>query len=263
MTFIKQSSDAPAFPDIVWSQPESRQARGKLLIIGGNAQSLSAPLEAYAAAEKAGAGALHVLLPQALKSIAGRMLEHGTYAPSTPSGSFARKALDSFLHESSWADGVLLAGSLGRNSETAIVVESFMGKYFSALTLTRDAADYVIASPSNLDRRPAHTVLVISIAQLQKLGKTLGLTQAVTFDMDLLQLTGLLRDLSSTQGISFVIKHLSRIIVAHDGRVSVTELPKDIDVWRVRTAAYASVWLMQQPSKPFEAFTTAIHESIK
>jgi hypothetical protein len=261
MSLVKQTATEPAYEDMLWAKPETQQARGKLLIIGGNAQSISAPMEAFGIATKAGAGSIHVLLPQALRSVAGRILEHGAYAPSTPSGSFSRRALDSFLQEAQWADSVLLAGSLGRNSETAIVIDSFLAKHNGPVIITRDAADYIIASPDVLNRA-ANTVLVISIAQLQKLGKALKLAQPITFSMDLLQLTSLLRDLSSTHGITFVVLHLEHIIVAHDGQVSATTLNADPEVWRVKTAAYASVWLMQHPNKPFEALTTAIHESI-
>jgi hypothetical protein len=33
----------------------------------------------------------------------------------------------------------------------------------------------------------------------------------------------------------------------------------DRPVWRIETAATAAVWWLQNPSKPFEALTTAAH----
>jgi NAD(P)H-hydrate repair Nnr-like enzyme with NAD(P)H-hydrate dehydratase domain len=260
--FTKQTVTDPAFSDVLWSKPENKQARGKLLIIGGNEQGLSAPMDAFNAATNAGIGEARVLLPNALKKVTGNVLEFGSYAPSTPSGSFNQLALAEFIDSSVWADATLFAGSLGRNSETAIVLEKYLQKHKGPVIISQDAVDYVIAATHVLTKRGT-TILVMSLAQLQKYAKNIKLPQAITFQMDLLQLTAVVQDLSSTRGVSFVVKHLKNIIVAHDGNVSVTQLTDDIDVWRVKTAACVSVWLIQQPEKPFEAISTAVWEYIQ
>jgi len=260
--FIKQTVTEPAFSDLLWSKPENKQARGKLLIIGGNEQGLAAPLEAFSTAADTGIGEARVLLPNALKKIAGKVLEFGSYAPSTPSGSFNQQALAEFIDESAWADAVLFAGSLGRNSETAIVIEQYLKKHSGPIIIAQDAVDYAIAAPDALHKRGT-TVLVLSMAQLQRYAKNIKLPQAVTFQMDLLQLTAVLKDLSSTSGVSFVVKHLKNVIVAHDGDVSVTQLSEEVDIWRVKTAANVSVWLVQQPEKLFEAITTGVGQQFQ
>ena len=38
-------------------------------------------------------------------------------------------ALAPLLDLAQWADGVLLAGDIGRNSETTVLLETFMSKY--------------------------------------------------------------------------------------------------------------------------------------
>ena len=126
--WLTQTKDKPLFPELEWSRPENRSAAGKLLIIGGNAHGFAAPAEAYAVATKAGIGTARVLLPDAVRKIVGRLWENGEFAPSTPSGSFGQKALDEFLLQGSWADAVLFAGDLGRNSETAILLEKSLQK---------------------------------------------------------------------------------------------------------------------------------------
>ncbi|HSX27740.1 MAG TPA: hypothetical protein VLG25_03070, partial [Patescibacteria group bacterium] len=117
----KQTKDKPLFPDLLWSRPENRAQAGKLLIIGGNAHGFAAPAEAYGQALEAGIGVVRVLLPDAVKAVAKHALETVDFAPSTPSGSFSKKGLAEFISHASWADGVLIAGDLGRNSETAIL----------------------------------------------------------------------------------------------------------------------------------------------
>src|SRR5690348_6592497 len=117
--WYKQTLDKPLFPKLAWSRPETKQTAGKLLIIGGNLHGFAAPAEAFTHAKAAGIGTTKVLLPNALQKTVGTMLETGEYAPSTPSGSFSKAALDTWLDFSTWADGILLAGDIGRNSETA------------------------------------------------------------------------------------------------------------------------------------------------
>src|SRR5690606_2767000 len=143
-TFWIKQSGQPVFPDLLWSRPESRQARGKLLIIGGNSFGFSAVGQAYKEAEAAGAGAVRVLMPEAIRKVVGTILEHAEYGASTPSGSFSQAALGQWLDNAAWADGVLIAGDLGRNSETAILMEKFLAKSDAAVTLTKDAIEYVI-----------------------------------------------------------------------------------------------------------------------
>ncbi len=255
--WVTQTKDKPLFPELEWSRPENLQAAGKLLIIGGNAHGFAAPAEAYAVAVKTGIGTARVLLPDAIRKIVGRFLENGEFAPSTPSGSFSQKALDELLLQSNWADAVLLAGDLGRNSETAILLEKFLEKSPLAVTLTKDAVDYVTSSPQAVLHRP-NTLLVLSLSQLQRLGIAAKFTQPIAFSMDLFHLSEWLHDFTLECKLSVVVKHLDHMIVAIEGKVSSTKLDQDKQIWRVEAAAKASVWWLQNPQKPFQSITTSI-----
>lgn len=254
----RQAHDAPLFADLLWSRPENRHAAGKLLIVGGNLYGFAAAGEAYEAAVQAGVGATRVLLPDALRATVGRTFEAGEFAPSTPSGSFSQKALDAFLADAAWADGVLLAGDLGRNSETAILLEKFLAAYPGQLTIAKDAADYFTATPGALLSRP-DTTLVISLAQLQKLAAAAPFHAPFTFGMDLLHLTAALHDFTVQYPLRIITLHLGTLFVAADGEISTTKLAPNPDIWRVRTAAAASVWWLQNPGRTFPALTTAAY----
>jgi hypothetical protein len=206
---------------------------------------------------KAGIGIAHVLLPNATKRLVGGVLETGDYAASTPSGSFSQSALGELLPHALWADGVLLAGDLGRNSETAILLEKFTAAYHGQLTITKDAADYFTLAPQALITRP-ETTLVVSFAQLQKLATTAKFPQPFVFSMDLLRLVEALHNLTRMYPINIVVKHLATIIVASSGQVSTTKLVTDKDIWRVAVASHTAVWWLQNPAKPYEAITTAV-----
>lgn len=255
----KQAPHKPLFPDLVWSRPEQKVTAGKLLVIGGNLHAFSAPAEAFGEAEKAGAGTVRVILPDATKKIVGRIMEHIEYAPSTPSGSFNQKALVELLDLSHWADGVLLAGDLGRNSETAILLEKFASKYTGQLTFTKDAADYAISSPEVIRSRN-QTMLVLTFAQLQKFAISLNYDKPFTFNMDLLRLVECLHELTKLFVPYIIVKHQNQIHCAANGQVVSTKLEKDMEIWRVKTSAHGVVWWLQNPNKPLEALATAIVE---
>lgn len=260
--WLKQPSDKPLYPDLLWSRPENKLQAGKLLIIGGNSQGFAAAGEAFGTAAKAGVGTARVLLPVSLQKTVGRIFEVGEYAASTPSGSFSKAALAEYLDMSLWADGILLAGDLGRNSETAILLESYLDKFKGQVTVTRDVVTYFGELPTVVLTRPK-TLLVLSMSQLQKLGISSRFTMAFTLGMDLLRLIENLHEFTKRYEVSIITKHHETIIVAVNGQISTTKLSTDQKVWRLRTATFASVWMLQNPSKPFEALTTAVHEATK
>jgi len=252
----RQAHDKPLFPDLLWSRPENRQHAGKLLIVGGNLHGFAAPAEAYQMSLQAGIGTARVLLPDALQKTVGRAFEAGEYAPSTPSGSFSQQALDELLAYSHWADGVFVAGDLGRNSETAILLEKFAEKYTGKLTFTKDAADYFTSTPQKVLMRP-DTLFVVSLAQLQKLALSASFTHAFTFTMDLIHLVETLHEFTTTFQTSIIVKHLDNVLVAHRGQVSSTKLSQDEEVWRLPAATHAAVWWLQNSQQSFEALTTS------
>jgi hypothetical protein len=254
---VKQGS-SPLFKDLLWDKPETKQQAGKLLIIGGNAHSFAAPANAYVVAEQAGIGAAKVLLPQALQKIVGHIIENGEFAPSNKSGSFAKNALAEWLSFASWADGVLLAGDFGRNSETAVVLEQFIERTNRQTTITHDALDYFTANPEKLLQ--SNLTCVTSFAQLQRLAISSRFTNAFTYTMTVNQMTEALHLFTSIHSISVVLLHNGVFYVAKDGDVSTTKDTKDQQTWRIKTAATLSVWELQHPTKAFAALTTGIFE---
>lgn len=253
----KQTKDKPLFPDLLWSRPENKAHAGKLLIIGGNSFGFAAVGEAYNEAGRAGIGTARVLLPDAIKKVAGLVLQNGEFAPSTPSGSFSQASLSDWLEHAAWADGVLIAGDLAKNSETAIVLEKFLEKYSGQVTITKDAGDYVVSNPKLVLKREK-TLLVVSFAQLQKIIAGSSFAKALTFDMDLLKLVEILHNFTITHSVCITLKHLDTLYVAYGGQVSTTQTTEIDEIWRVKMAAHASVWWLQNPEKPFEAISCSL-----
>jgi hypothetical protein len=256
--WLKQTPNKPLFGDLLWSRPENRRNAGKLLIVGGNTHSVAAPGMAYSAAEKAGAGTIRVLLPQATKKVVGRVFPAAEFTPSTPSGSFSREALAQLLEGAEWADGVLLAGDFGRNSETAILLELFAAKYKGQLTASQDGLDYFLNKKSLLFER-ANSLAVINFGKLQKLAQNNRSQPPIKYSMNLRQLVEVLSEWTRETNISLVTTHAEQFVIAAENKISTTPMPEESN-WQVELAAYASVWLMQQPNKPFEVLTTSIFD---
>lgn len=248
----KQSVDAPLFEDILWSRPETKHGAGKLLIIGGNLHGFAAVGEAYAAAEKGGAGTIRLVLPDSLRKTVGPLGPY-EFAPSTPSGSFARDALSELLIGAHWADMILLAGDFGRNSETAILLENFVTKYQGPLVVTGDSIDYFYTHPQLLSDRE-QTAVAPSISQLQKFTTALKFETPILHDMGLMLLVQALHNFSQTHMPTILTKELDSIVVANDGKVSSTKTKASLTA----AAASATVLWMQNPSKPYESITSAL-----
>jgi NAD(P)H-hydrate repair Nnr-like enzyme with NAD(P)H-hydrate dehydratase domain len=251
-----RQTDAPLFPQLEWSRPELKAQAGKLLIIGGTKHGFAVPAEAYSAAAQAGAGSMHVLLPESLRRSVGKLFPEADFAPSTISGSFAGSSLAEWCAAAHWADGVLLPGDISRNSETTILLESFLEKHSGQVTLTKDAADLLCQQPLSILHRP-ETLLVLAMGQLQKLGSEAHFPRAFTGEMGLVQLADALYEFTKRFAPYIVVKHQGQLVVAAAGQISTTPYPNDQSVWRLRAATIASVWWMQNPSKPFQALTTA------
>ena len=240
-----------------WSRPENKLHAGKLLVVGGSAHGFAAPAEAFAESSRAGIGTARAFLPASIQKIVGIIIESAAYGASTPSGSFSQRALGDLLVESTWADGVLVSGDLGRNSETAILLEKFLAKYPHSVTLTKDAVDYVTAAPQSVLARE-HTALVLSLSQLQRLAVASGFEHAITFKMDLLHLVDWLHMFTERFKPHIIVKHLDTIFVAVNGTVSTTKLAHDLPMWRLKVATHASVWWIQNQAKPFDALSMSI-----
>jgi hypothetical protein len=312
--WFKQTPDKPLFDDLLWSRPENRLHAGKLLIVGGNRHAVTAPGSAYSATVKAGAGTVRVLLPDATRKMIGKIFPEAEFASSTPSGSFSRKALDQLLENAAWADGVLLSGDFGRNSETAILLDSFAAKFSGRLTVAQDGLDYFLNKNSQFFSRP-NTLAVINFGKLQKLAQNNRPQPPIRYSMNLRQLVEVLNEWLEQTEIQLLTNHADQFVAASNNKISTTPMPSSAqqahaDVvqgtgeqqtepymkygegaaqpvtpqsaastsgaagsasrqagavrllgnWQIELAAYAAVWLMQQPTKPFEALATSIYD---
>jgi hypothetical protein len=257
-TYWHRQTTKPLFPELEWSRPEIRAQAGKLLIIGGTGYEFQAPANAYGDALDAGIGVAKVLLPDSMQKVVRDIFPEAEFAPSTPSGSFASTSQAQFMDLATWSDGVLFPGNLGRNSETTVLLESFLEKFEGQVTLTKDAADLICQQPISALHRP-NTLVVLAMGQLRQLGSQAHFPRAFTTDMGLVPLVEALHEFTKRFALNVSTRHQGHYVVAVDGQVSTTPVTGEKPVWRLQAATSASVWWLQNPTKPFEAVTTAVH----
>jgi hypothetical protein len=262
---LRQKVGEPLFPDLLWARPENKQQAGKVLVIGGNSYSLSDPAMAYNHVEKAGVGAIRVLLPDKAGKLLPKSVLPVDLSPTNVSGSFALKSLDSWLEHTAWADAVLLAGDFGRNSETAILVEKYLTKTTVPLIFTNDALHYleipVLASATT------HVFAVGGLGQLQRILTALGASVSPSLK-DPLQLFCEKWEMLSRQHprITWVSSFHSLRVVATNGAVCVceqkpnattTKPDEEPEHWRLPLASVLSVYAAQHLGDPFKLAVSA------
>ncbi len=238
--------------------PGKKLGAGKLLIIGGQAQEFIHVAESYMHTEKAGAGSIRVIMPDSTRKIT-RMLPNIEYASSNSSGSFAKAALAELLDASQWADAVLLAGDLGKNSETNLMLESYVKMYRGPLTIAHEAMPSLTSPAVELFQRDTTTIL-LTLDEFQKIGTRLKFERPVTSNIGNLELADILHLLTTKYAATIVIRAVNQIWNSSTGQVAVTKTNNVTSTTCL--AAHSAVWTMQNPSKVFEATTTAVYCSL-
>lgn len=245
----------PLYPNMIWSRPENKQGAGKLLIIGGQAQEFITVAQTYTAAEKAGAGSIRVILPVSTRSVT-KMLPNIEYAPANPSGSFARAALAELLEAAQWSDAVLLAGDMGKNSETSLLLESLITSYSGLLIINQSALESITIDAHQLYARD-NTIVVITREQLQKTGIDLGFEKPVTSRTGNPEFGDILHTMIETNAASIVVIDEQNIWTAADKLVALTHKKTVSQISEISAAS--AVWSMQNPQKIAQALSTAVY----
>lgn len=253
----RQTSSKPLFPDVDWNKPERKSQAGKLLIVGGNKLGFSAVAESYQLALETGVGSVKVLLPDCLKKTVPKTLTDVIFASCNQSGGLDKDALTALTDTSVWADGVLLVGDAGRNSETAVVYERFIEAYHGRLTVTRDAIDLVKNNPQLIVER-ADTLIVASFAQVQKMFQAVYYPKILTFSMQLMQLVEALHKFTITYPCAIVTLHKDTIIVAHSGDIVTQTWDNPMAIWRGSVATNAASYWLWSPASGLESITHSL-----
>lgn len=253
----RQTPNQPLYPDFEWIKPEQKTKSGKLGIVGGQKIGILAVNEAYETANKNGAGAVKILLPDALKKTLPKDFEGASFGPTNLSGSLSKEAINELVAMGDWSDVTLFIGDCGRSSETSILYETFLSSHEGPVVITRDAFDILRESNKLLLSRDK-TLLVLSFAQLQKLFQLSYYPIVLTFSMQLAQLVEALHKLTITYPVSITVLHKDNLVIARAGEVVSTPWNNAMAIWRGQTATKMATYWMWQPNDPLMCFAASI-----
>lgn len=266
--FWQVQSEKLLFPDIAWSKPEQKSQAGKLLIVGGHANSFRALATAYEIALKTGAGEVKIIAPDSLRKLMPKNILDVIFAPSEQSGGFSKQASEILKAGENWADSILIIGDLGKNSETAIVLESFIINSEKPTLVTRDAIDLTINSISQIVEKP-NISLIASLQQMQKIFRTIFYPRAITFSMQLSMLADTLHKFTSTFPIEIITFHQENLIISDNG--AVFSMPQNsklnhgqlspLRIWSGEIPAKIAVFQLWSRENRAQSTITAIAES--
>ena len=260
MNYWQKQGKTPLFAEIDQERPEQRAQAGRLLVIGGQKGSFFAVAAAVEQAKKIGFGTVKVLLPDSLKAKVPADADV-VFAPSEAAGGFGKAALEHVRAATEQADYVLVIGDLGKNSETAVLLQEFLKTDKKPVLLTRDAVDLVAVGAVDWAQRENIT-LCATLPQLQKIFKALYYPKILTLSMPVHQLVETLHKFTITYPLTILTYHNAQVITATGGEVMTTEL-KDTQYtpislwsgeWAVKTAALAT-W---NAGQTLAAATTAL-----
>jgi len=259
----KQEPDKPLFPDVLWNKPEQKSKAGKLLIVGGSAHGFRAVVNAYQTALDNGAGSAKVALPDALRQVAtaGSSRQEAVssefiFLPTNDGGGLSLKGLPELAAATERADGVLLVGDTGMNSETAVLLDKVLFANITPVVITRDSVDLLLGDPEKLANRE-NTVLVMSFAQTQKLFQKVYYPKILTFSMNLVNLVENLHKFTITYLVTVVTHHQENLIVAHGGEVITQKSGNQMGILSGELATKCACYGLWTKNQPLAAVATA------
>ena len=134
---IYQQKDKPLFPDLLWNEPSLQNLKPKVLIIGGNKQSLKGPIAGFDLLKDA--ANLTMILPDCWQESLKDHSDDIVFCPSSPSGSLSESGKQEILDLVKENDIVLLIGSLTRNSQTKRLIVDLIDNLSKPVVLAGDS----------------------------------------------------------------------------------------------------------------------------
>lgn len=262
-----QPTDQP-FPDLIWNRPEQKQQAGTITIVGGSSGSFLAVSKAEQACLKLGVGEAKLILPDSLT----KLLPSGpqiNFVDSNPSGGMAKKALPKLIAAAEASDACLLIGDLGKNPETAALLETFVNDVFAddtqlnqPLILARDAVDAAIDATHVLVQQK-NVLLIISFTQLQKTFRQVLYPVVLTFAMPINKIVEALHKFTITYPLTLALFHQNQFLIAQDGKIISLPFNQAMAIWQGEIPAEIACWAMWSPNQLLEASATALTKTEK
>lgn len=245
---IEKQSDKPLYEDILWSRPVRRT--GRVLLVGGHRDGFAELQKLYQGFEDAQVAECHLALPDKLSKLVGS-LEGISLLASNPSGSVARDALAELVHLANESDLVSLGPDLSNNSETTLVMQRLITETRASILIPPQSTEQLLPEAGEWQEKES-LLLCVNHKQLYKLATKLAIDATIPLSPTVDSIAGIALAVSKEFLPSLVVSFENNIIVAVDGKASITKAnTKNVGL-------LATFWL-QNSTKHYEALTTAAY----
>lgn len=239
--------------NLEWNIPERKQSI--VNIIGGNLQNFSTPAKVAEYLIKSyPIKTVNLVLPDVLKSKLPP-LDNLIFLPSTESGSLmGKKELTEAIN---MVDFNLIIGDLSKNSVTTKAVASACQNAEKPIIVTRDAVDLI--TEGQLDRilMNENLILMASLAQLQKVFRTVYYPKVLLLSQSLMQVVEALHKFTLSYPVAIATLHGGQILIARNGKVLAVPLEKTnyspLSLWNGEVAAKIMALNLYNPNNFLKA----------
>ena len=203
-----------------FERPEQKQLAGKLLIVGGHANSFFSVARATQVAGERGVGEVLTVLPDSLEKKVPNA-DGIMFLKSESSGGFAKSNLDELSKLSQSADSTLFLGDMGRNAEVKELMSRFLEGENSGMTLlARDAVDLALDS-EHMENwlQQENSELFLTMGQFKKLLQAVYYPRVLNLTMPLLQIVETLHKFTVSYEATIIVLQAEHVLIARGGRV--------------------------------------------
>ncbi len=244
--------------DLTWNIPERKQ--GLINVIGGNGQSFKTEIKiSEFLIKKYPLQEVKTILPNVLKTQLPQ-LPIFVFLSSTDFGSFANET--ELIKVLNSADYNLMLGDLSKNTITAKIVGSACCYSEKPLLLTRDTVDIVTSNRPEKLLMNDKIILFASMAQLQKLFRSIYYPKMLFLSQSLIQVIETLHKFTLSYPVSIITLHNNQIIIAKNGIIK--SVPSEssnytpIMLWQGELAAKIAAMNLYNPDNFISATVAAI-----
>lgn len=256
MDYFEKTEKKPS-EDLGWNIPDRKF--GIVNVIGGNTQNFRAEVKVSEfLSEKYPIETVNTILPDSLKEKLPP-LSNFVFLKSTDAGSFAKEEeLEKMLNA---ADFNLLIGDLSKNSITGRAVAGACISSEKPLLITRDTVDLIAENSPEKVILNENIIIFGSMAQLQKLFRTIYYPKMILLSQSLIQVADTLHKFTLSYPISVITLHDGQILVAKNGNVRAVPLEvtgySPISFWQGELASKVVVFNLYNPDNFMNASVSA------
>ncbi len=254
MYWQKQTLEQPLFPDLFWDQPINQIKANNFCLIGGSSNEFKQISLAYNLFQQKKYHQLNIILPSSLKKIFQNYSTDLIFANSNQSGGFDLTAFGLIEEYSLKSDILSLIGDFSTNSETIILIEKIIQNIKKIKIISHDAI---------IDNfQPNQTVIIINFKKLQKLLKNFHYHQAITSNMELMNLIEIINNFCQQFNLALIVEFNQNFIAFYNNQVSLTKAVNTVN-WETNLNVLSSYYLANNYNKIFEAISCAIYDFVK